>query len=53
MEREELFDLVGGIRSDTLIACKLYDALGIPRPIIEGKPKRRRRKRPKAKRHER
>ena len=35
MTHDELVALVSKIRSDTLIAQRMYDALGLPRPVIK------------------
>lgn len=35
MTRDELVALVSQIRSDTLIARRMYDALGLPCPIVQ------------------
>ena len=37
MTHDELIALVSQIRSDTLIAQRMYDALGLPRPVIKRK----------------
>ena len=39
MTRDELIALVSRINSDTLFAIRMYDALGLKRPIIKKRRK--------------
>ena len=37
MTRDELISLVKSIRSDTLIAVRMYDALGLPHALVDSR----------------